>query len=330
MKLYNVAVVGATGIVGRAMVKVLEERNFPVNKLVLLASNRSLGKEIDFHGKPIPVQTLSPDKFRQVEFALFSAGATISKEYGPIAAQTGAVVVDNSSAFRMEPDVPLVVPEVNRKQIFKHKGIIANPNCSTIQLVLILKPLHDRFVIKRVVVSTYQSVTGAGQAAVEQLRSELSNTPIEKKKLPHPIAFNCIPHIDLFLEDGYTKEEFKMMNETKKIMGENIKLTATTVRVPVLGGHSESVNIEFEKQFDLQEIFSILHHAPGVVVQDNPKENIYPMPILSQDRDEVFVGRIRRDETVPHGINLWIVSDNIRKGAATNAVQIAEALALGK
>ncbi|MBM4168492.1 MAG: aspartate-semialdehyde dehydrogenase [Ignavibacteria bacterium] len=330
MKLFNVAVVGATGLVGRTMVKVLEERRFPVNRLTLLASERSLGREMNYAGRSIPVQKLGPESFRQIEIGLFSAGATISLEYAPLAVQAGAVVIDNSSAFRTDPDVPLIVPEVNRRQIFKHKGIIANPNCSTIQLVVVLKPLHDRFHIKRVVVSTYQSVTGAGQAAVDQLEAELANIVPQRKKFPHRIAFNCLPHIDIFFDDGYTKEEFKMMNETRKIMETNIKLTATTVRVPVIGGHSESVNVEFEKKCSVQEVVEILHRAPGVVVQDDPEKNLYPMPITSHERDEVFVGRIRKDDTVPSGINLWVVADNIRKGAATNAVQIAEALVLGR
>lgn len=328
MKLFNVAIVGATGMVGRTMVKVLEERKFPVNRLTLLASEHSLGKEISFNGKQVPVQKLGPEKFRQVEFALFSAGAIISQEFAPVAVDAGAVVIDNSSAFRMDPRVPLIVPEVNRKQLFKHKGIIANPNCSTIQLVLVLKPLHEKFRIKRVVVSTYQSVTGAGQHAVDQLYAELAKEIPSKKKFPHPIAFNCIPHIDIFFEDGYTKEEFKMVNETKKIMGEYIKLTATAVRVPVIGGHSESVNVEFEKPCTVQDVVAVLRNAPGLVIQDDPKNNVYPMPVLSHNRDEVFVGRIRKDDTVPSGINLWIVADNIRKGAATNAVQIAESLIL--
>ncbi|HXG37149.1 MAG TPA: aspartate-semialdehyde dehydrogenase [Bacteroidota bacterium] len=330
MKLHDIAIVGATGLVGRAMVKVLEERNFPVNRLVLLASERSVGKEVPFNGKPHPVYKLEPERFKHIEFALFTAGAPISKEYAPAAVKAGAVVIDNSSAFRMEPDVPLVVPEVNRKQIFKHKGIIANPNCSTIQLVLVLKPLHDRFGIKRVVVSTYQSVTGAGKIAVDQLHDELAHRQPTARKFPHPIAYNCLPHIDIFFDDGYTKEEFKVMNETKKIMGVSFKITATCVRVPVLGGHSESVNIEFEKKSSVEEVREILSKAPGVVVQDDPKQNLYPMPLTAHDKDEVFVGRIRKDETVSSGVNLWIVADNIRKGAATNAVQIAEALVLGK
>ncbi len=330
MKLYDVAVVGATGLVGRAMVKVLEERNFPVNRLVLLASERSKGKEVPFNGKPITVHALEPARFKHIEFVLFSAGSSISKEFAPAAVKHGAVVIDNSSAFRMDEGIPLVVPEVNRRQIFKHKGIIANPNCSTIQLVVVLKPLHDLYRIKRVVVSTYQSVTGAGKAAVDQLQDELAHREPSSRKFPHPIAFNCLPHIDIFFDDGYSKEEFKIMNETKKIMGEQIKVTATAVRVPTLGGHCESVNVEFEKKCTVENVRAVLEKAPGVVVLDFPQDNVYPMPILAQEKDDVFVGRIRKDETLQSGINLWIVADNIRKGAATNAVQIAEALVSGK
>lgn len=329
MKTHNVAVVGATGLVGRAMVKVLEERKFPVRDLVLLASERSVGKVIPFNGTSVAVQKLEEHRFQNVEFALFSAGASVSLEYAPKAVACGTIVIDNSSAFRMNDDVPLVVPEVNPKEIFKNKGIIANPNCSTIQLVVVLKPLHDAFTIKRVVVSTYQSVTGAGQKGLDQLTNELANRELREKKFPHPIAYNALPHIDVFFDDGYTKEEWKMMKETSKIMGESIRLTATTVRVPVMGGHSESVNIEFEKPCSADSVRAILNKAPGVVIQDDPKKNVYPMPILAKDRDEVFVGRIRKDETVPSGINLWVVADNIRKGAATNAVQIAEVLSKG-
>jgi aspartate-semialdehyde dehydrogenase len=327
MKTHNVAVVGATGLVGRTMVRVLEERKFPVNQLVLLASEHSAGKNIPFNGKSVIVHTLEENRFQDVEFALFSAGASVSLEYAPKAVNHGTVVIDNSSAFRMNDKVPLVVPEVNPKDIFKNAGIIANPNCSTIQLVVVLKPLHDAFRIKRVVVSTYQSVTGAGKKGLDQLTSEIANTEPRERKFPHPIAYNALPHIDVFLEDGYSKEEWKMMKETSKIMGEPIKLTATTVRIPVVGGHSESVNIEFEKNCTVEEVRNILGKSAGVVVQDDPKNNIYPMPILAKDRDEVFVGRIRKDDTVPSGINLWIVADNVRKGAATNAVQIAEVLA---
>lgn len=329
MKTYDVAVVGATGMVGRKMVQVLEERKFPVGRLVPLASERSVGKEVRFHGQMSKVQKLEPAAFEGVHIALFSAGAGVSKEFAPHAVKAGAVVIDNSSAFRMDDEVPLIVPEVNRHQIFHHRGIIANPNCSTIQMVVVLKPLHDRFGIKRVVVSTYQSVTGAGQRAVAQLEDEVAGRPLREKKFPHPIAYNCLPHIDIFFEDGYTKEEVKMKLETKKIMEADFGVTATTVRVPVMGGHSESVNIEFGSPCDLEEIRAILRKAPGVVLQDEPVNNVYPMPLLAYDRDEVFVGRIRMDETIPSGINLWIVSDNIRKGAATNAVQIAEALISG-
>ena len=327
MKTHNVAVVGATGLVGRTMVKVLEERKFPVNHLVLLASERSAGKTISFNGKSVTVQRLEEKRFQDVEIALFSAGASVSLEFAPKAVNHGTVVIDNSSAFRMKDDVPLVVPEVNPKEIWKNKGIIANPNCSTIQLVVVLKPLHDAFNIRRVVVSTYQSVTGAGKKGLDQLTNEIANNELRERKFPHPIAYNALPHIDIFLEDGYSKEEWKMMKETSKIMGEPIKLTATTVRIPVIGGHSESVNIEFEKSCTVEGVKDILGKAPGVILQDDPKNNVYPMPILAKDRDEVFVGRIRKDETVPSGINLWVVADNVRKGAATNAVQIAEFLA---
>ena len=329
MKLFDVAVVGATGMVGRMMMKVLEERKFPVSRLLPLASERSVGKHVIFQEKTIDVLKLEPEQFRGIHFALFSAGAGVSKEFAPHAVKAGAIVIDNSSAFRMDEGVPLVVPEVNRHQTFHHKGIIANPNCSTIQMVVVLKPLHNRFKIKRVVVSTYQSVTGAGQRAVAQLEDELANRPVREMKFPHPIAFNCLPHIDVFFDDGYTKEEMKMKLETRKIMEADINVTATTVRVPVMGGHSESVNIEFENECSVHDVREILRAAPGVVLQDDPAQNLYPMPVTAFDKDEVFVGRIRKDDTIPHGINLWIVSDNIRKGAATNAVQIAEVLIAG-
>lgn len=325
MKLYDVAIVGATGLVGRKVIEVLEKRNFPVGKLRLLATDKSLGVQLDFKGKTHPVEKLTPDSFKGYEFAFFCAGGTVSKEYAHTAVASGALVIDNSSVFRMEENVPLVVPEVNPKQVLKHKGIIANPNCSTIQMVVALKPLHDRWKIKRIVVSTYQSVTGAGQQGVNQLEDEINNLPVRYQKFPHPIAYNCLPHIDIFYDHGYTREECKMVNETKKIMEDpTIKVCATCVRVPTIGGHSESVNVEFEKQFDVNEVKEVLKSAPGVVLQDNPQQNIYPMPIWARDRDEVFVGRIRRDETIKNGLNMWIVSDNLRKGAATNAVQIAE------
>lgn len=325
MRVYNVAVVGATGLVGRKMIQVLEERKFPVGNLKFLASERSAGKEIEFNGTIHRVETLRERSFTGVEIALFSAGATVSREFAPHAVKAGTLVIDNSSAFRMDPNVPLVVPEVNRRMIFHHKGIIANPNCSTIQMVVVLKPLHDRWRIKRVVVATYQSVTGAGQRGLDQLERELKKERVMEMKFPHPIAMNVLPQVDIFLPDGYTKEEHKMMHETKKIMeDDSIKVHATCVRVPVYGGHSEAVNIEFERPFELEEVRDTLRHAPGLIVQDDPEHASYPMPLHAWERDEVFVGRIRRDETVEYGLALWIVSDNLRKGAATNAVQIAE------
>ena len=327
MKQYDVIVAGATGMVGRKMIQVLEERKFPVARLLPLASERSVGVEVQFKGEKIKVEKLSNESLalHKAPIALFSAGASVSKEFSPAAASYGALVIDNSSAFRMDPEVPLVVPEVNREKIFANKGIIANPNCSTIQMVVALKPLHDRYTIRRVVVSTYQSVTGAGKKGHDQLMKELNQDENVYKKFPHQISFNCLPHIDEFFDDGYTKEEIKMIKETQKIMGDDsIKVTATCVRVPVIGGHSESVNVEFEKPFVLGDVREILSRAPGVVVQDNPKEKIYPMPIWAHEKDDVFVGRLRRDETVKNGLNMWIVSDNLRKGAATNAVQIAQ------
>ena len=325
MKKINVAVVGATGLVGRKMIQVLEERKFPVEKLRLLASAKSAGTTIVFNGQPVDVDELTKESFKGIDIALFSAGGAISKEFAPYAVKAGALVIDNSSAWRMEPDVPLVVPEVNPRDIFKHKGIIANPNCSTIQMVVALKPLHDRWKIKRIVVSTYQGITGAGKKAVDQLEGELAKRTNVEKKFPHPIAYNVLPQIDVFVDGGYTKEEIKMVNETKKIMGDNsIEVTATCVRVPVTGGHSEAVNVEFEKPFSLLEVLDALGKAPGVAIQDDVAKSIYPMPIWSHEKDDVFVGRIRRDETIANGLNFWIVSDNLRKGAATNAVQIAE------
>jgi aspartate-semialdehyde dehydrogenase len=331
MESYNVAVVGATGLVGRKMTEVLEERDFPVKELLPLASERSVGKEVYFKGERVRVQKLIPESFKGIEIALFSAGANVSREFAPIAAKEGTVVIDNSSAWRMDPEIPLVVPEVNRNDIFKHHGIIANPNCSTIQMVVVLKPLHDRYKIKRVVVSTYQSVTGAGQRGVDQLDEELGKKEGNTQKFPHRIAFNCLPHIDVFREDGYTKEEFKMIFETKKIMGdESIRISPTCVRVPVFGGHSEAVNIEFEKPYELRDVVELLQKSPGIIVEDDPSRNVYPMPLSAYDKDEVFVGRIRRDDSATNAINMWIVSDNVRKGAATNAVQIAEGLIRGR
>jgi aspartate-semialdehyde dehydrogenase len=324
---YNIAIVGATGLVGRKMLQILEERNFPVKNLKLLASERSEGIELSFNGERLKVEKLTEEKFKGVDIALFSAGTDVSVKFVPEAVKRGCVVIDNSSAFRLEKDVPLVVPEVNAEKISQHKGIIANPNCSTIQLVVVLKPLHDKFKIKRVVVSTYQSVTGAGKKALDQLMFEIQGLKPQTPKFPHQIAYNCIPQIDNFFEDGYTKEEHKIMKETKKILDdENIKITATCVRVPTIGGHAESVNIEFENKFSLEDIIQTLNQAPGVIVIDKPYESIYPMPIFSNEKDDVFVGRIRLDQSIENGLNLWIVADNLRKGAATNAVQIAETL----
>jgi len=330
---YRVAVVGATGAVGQQMVACLEERRFPVSQLVPLASERSLGKKVTFLGKEISVEVLNKDSFDGVEIALFSAGGSISKEYCPIAAAAGAVAVDNSSAWRMDPEVPLVVPEVNPQDIglYTNKGIIANPNCSTIQMVVALQPLHEAARIKRVVVSTYQAVSGTGQKAVDELANQVraifSCETVEKKVYPHRIAFNCLPHIDVFLENGYTKEEMKMVLETKKIMGDDsIEVTATTVRVPVFYGHSEAVNIETEKKLTPDEARKILKKAPGVKVVDDPAKFQYPMPLDAAGQDLTLVGRIREDFTIKNGLNLWVVADNIRKGAATNAVQIAEIL----
>ena len=326
MKRLNVAVVGATGLVGRKMLEVLEERKFPVADLRLLASARSAGRIMKFNGREHTVRELGPGSFVGVQVALFSAGAAVSKEYAPIAVRAGALVIDNSSGFRMDEDVPLVVPEVNPLDIAKHNGIIANPNCSTIQMVVALKPLHDRWKIRRLVISTYQSVTGAGKRAVSQLVSELANEPNPERKFPHPIAMNVLPQIDVFLEGGYSREELKMKHETRKILGdESIRITATCVRVPVVGGHSEAVNVEFERPYDLDQLRKVLSETPGICVQDDVARSIYPMPIWSHEKDAVFVGRIRRDDSIPNGLNLWIVSDNLRKGAATNAVQIAEA-----
>ncbi len=329
---YTVAVVGATGAVGQKMLQVLEERNFPVDKIRLLASERSEGKVLSFKGERIKVERLKADSFEGVDIALFSAGASRSKEFAPEAVKRGAVVIDNSSAFRMEKDVPLVVPEVNPEDVKWHRGIIANPNCSTIQMVVVLKPLHDRAKIKRVVVSTYQAVSGAGAQAVKELEMQSlavlnKEPPPPPVKIPKTIAFNCVPQIDVFFDDLYTKEEHKMVNETKKILhDENIKVSATCVRVPVFVGHSESVNVEFEKSISAKEAREILSNSPGVVVLDEPKAKVYPTPADVVDKDEVLVGRIREDDTISSGLNLWIVGDNLRKGAATNAVQIAELL----
>jgi aspartate-semialdehyde dehydrogenase len=313
------------------MVEILEERNFPVSELVPLASERSEGERLAFKGKNWTVKRLTRDSFKGVDIALFSAGAARSLEFAPAAVQSGAVVIDNSSAFRMDPKVPLVVPEVNPHAIARHNGIIANPNCSTIGMVVALKPIHDAAKIKRIVVTTFQSVSGTGKKAMDELAQQtvalLNFRDVETNVYPHQIAFNCLPHIDAFLDNGYTKEEMKMVNETKKIMeDDSIRVTATTVRVPVFRCHSESVNIETDKKISANEVRAILSTASGVMVYDDPKKNIYPLAIDVAGKDEIYVGRIREDESIPNGINLWIVSDNLRKGAALNAVQIAENL----
>lgn len=321
----KVAVVGATGLVGSMMLKVLEERNFPVTELLPVASARSWGKKVTFGGKQWTVISADEAIAQKPALALFSAGGTVSGELAPKFAATGCYVVDNSSFWRMDPDKPLVVPEINAHVLTPDDHIIANPNCSTIQMVLPLTPLHRKYGIKRIVVSTYQSVTGAGQRGIEQLEAERAGG--SGTKFPHPIDMNILPHIDSFLPDGYTKEEMKMVNETRKILeDESIAVSATTVRVPVKGGHSESVNIEFRRPFDLEEARSLMAAMPGVVIQDDPANNVYPMPVNAWGKDDVFVGRIRRDPSVENGMNLWCVSDNIRKGAATNAVQIAQYL----
>ena len=322
----KVAVVGATGLVGSVMLKVLAERNFPVTELIPVASAKSAGKEINFKGKKYKVVTIDEAIAMKPDVALFSAGGGTSLEHAPRFAEVGTTVIDNSSAWRMDPTKKLVVPEVNAHVLTSKDKIIANPNCSTIQMVVVLEPLHKKYGIRRVVVSTYQSVTGTGVKAVEQLMNERKG--IEgPMAYPYTIDLNVIPHIDVFLDNGYTKEEMKMVNETKKIMGDDsIQVTATTVRIPVMGGHSESVNIEFEKDFDLAEVRKLLEQEEGIIVTDDPANNKYPMPKDAHEKDEVFVGRIRRDESQPNTLNLWIVADNLRKGAATNAVQIAEYL----
>jgi aspartate-semialdehyde dehydrogenase len=322
----KVAVVGATGLVGSEMLKVLTERNFPVTELIPVASEKSIGKEILFRGQGYPVVSVEDAIQKRPDLALFSAGGATSLRYAPLFAAAGTTVIDNSSAWRMDPTKKLVVPEINASDLTKDDKIIANPNCSTIQMVMVLAPLHARYRIQRVVVSTYQSVTGTGVKAVNQLMNERKGVEGEMA-YRYPIDLNLIPQVDVFLDNGYTKEEMKMVNETRKILGDpSMRVTATTVRVPVIGGHSESVNVEFENEFELTEVRKILSNAAGVVVKDDPANAQYPMPIDSHQRDEVLVGRIRRDESNPHTLNLWVVADNLRKGAATNAVQIAESL----
>lgn len=333
---YNVAVVGVTGMVGQMFINVLRERNFPVKNWKLLASARSADKKINIEGKDYAIEEAAPQAFEGIDFAFFSAGGDVSKELAPEAAKKGALVVDNSSAFRMDEDVPLVVPEVNPQAASNHKGLIANPNCSTIQMVVALQPLHREAGLKRVVVSTYQSVSGSGKEAVDELaeqsRAVLNNEEPTKKNIPykgakknHQIAFNMVPHLDEFEEDDYTKEEMKMIRETRKIMGiPELPLTATTVRVPVFNGHSEALTVELNSPLSPQEAREAFSKEKGIVVMDDPSELLYPMPVLTEGRDEVYVGRIRYDRSVPYGLNLWVVADNIRKGAATNSVQIAE------
>ncbi len=325
----KVAVIGATGLVGTVMLKVLEERNFPVTELMPVASQRSVGKEILFKGKANKVIGLQEAVDARPDVAIFSAGGSVSLAWAPKFADVGTTVIDNSSAWRMDPGKKLIVPEVNVGALKESDKIIANPNCSTIQMVAALKPLHDRFTIKRLVISTYQSITGTGVKAVEQFHQERDGQALSKEEMAyhHPINENCIPHCDVFLENGYTKEEMKLVHETKKIFNDNsLRITATAVRVPVDGGHSESVNIEFRKPFQVDEIWKALSGAPGITVLDDVANNQYPMPLLAKNKDDVFVGRIRRDESIENGLNLWIVADNLRKGAATNAVQIAEYL----
>lgn len=322
MKKVNVAVVGATGLVGSTMLKVLEERNFPIDNLYVFSSKKSAGTKIKFAGKEYTVEELTEESFkgRDIKIALFSAGGSVSEKFAPIAAKEGVTVIDNSSAFRMHDDVPLVVPEINPEDIKENKGIIANPNCSTIQSVLPLKPILDEYGIKRVIYSTYQSVSGSGVKGIADLEQGT------KTAYKYEIQNNCIPQIDVFLDNGYTKEEMKMINETKKILHDDMKVTATTVRVPVKNSHSISINVETDKPFEIEDVKKIISDYKGLVLEDNPSEEVYPMPLHSKDHDEVYVGRIRRDFTVDNGINLWSCADNIRKGAATNAVQIAEKL----
>lgn len=327
MTLYDVAVVGATGLVGRKILQVLEERDFPVDRIIPIASAKSLGREILFKNHPYKVVEASEAAFAHARIVFFCAGGAVSKEWVPVAGRLCDVVIDNSSEFRMDPRVPLVVPEVNPRAIFTmHSNIIANPNCSTIQMVLPLKPLHDAYHIRRIVVSTYQAVSGAGQRGMQQLAHELSRQPVEHPAFPHPIASNALPHIAMFYSDGYSKEEYKMIDETRKIFGAAaLRVAPTCVRVPVANCHSESVNVEFEKPFDLRSARELVANAPGVRLYDDPENDIYPLASIVDGQDDVFVGRLRRDESVPNGLAMWIVGDNLRKGAATNAVQIAEA-----
>ena len=326
MKKYKLAIVGATGLVGRKVLQVLEEFNLPISEYKLFASSKSAGQKINFMNSNHIVNELNENSFNEgFDFAIFSAGGDTSKKYSPIAVSTGCIVVDNSSAFRMDPNVPLIVPEVNSEEIKNNNGIIANPNCSTIQAVVPLKILDDNYSIKRIVYNTYQAVSGAGKLGVDDLNN--GRNGISPQKFPYPIFNNCLPHIDTFLDNGYTKEEMKMIDETKKILGKpNLKITATTVRVPVINSHSESINVEFEKDFNINELTTLLKNTNGIIVKDDIKNNIYPIATDATEHNEIFVGRIRRDNSVESGINFWCVADNIRKGAATNAVQIVEKL----
>jgi aspartate-semialdehyde dehydrogenase len=328
---YNVAIAGATGAVGETFLEILAERNFPINKLKLLASKRSVGKKLKFKGKEYTVEELTHDSFNDIDIALFSAGGGRSKEFAPSAVKAGAVVVDNSSAFRMDTDVPLVVPEVNPDDAFKHNGIIANPNCTTIIMVVALKPLHDYSPIKTVTVSSYQSASGAGAQAMQELKDQVkawaNNEEIKVQQFQHQLLFNVIPHVDVFMENGYTREEMKMYNETRKIMGDdNIKVSATCVRVPVLSAHSEAVTIQTEQPISVEKAKELIDSAPGVQVMDEPENNIYPMPLFTGGKDDCYVGRIRKDIAIENGLSFWVSGDQLRKGAALNAVQIAELL----
>lgn len=330
MKKYNVAVVGALGAVGHEMIKTLEQRNFPISKLKPLDISANKNKEVIFNGKKVLVEVAEKGAFNDVDIALFSAGGDASKALAPIAVEENAIVIDNSSAWRMDSAVPLVVPEVNPEDLRWNKGLIANPNCSTIQMVVALKPIHDLYSIKRIVVSTYQAISGTGQKAIDELNQQVKAFVNEKdiisRVYPYPIAFNALPHIDIFMDNGYTKEEMKMVNETKKILCENIKVSATAVRIPVFRSHSESINIETEKSMDIDSIRKLLESSPGITVQDRPETNTYPLAINAAGKDDVFIGRIRKDHTIENGLNMWVVSDNLRKGAALNAVQIAETM----
>ncbi len=321
----RIAIVGATGMVGRTIFQVLKEKQFPAEEIIAVASAKSAGKKIEVDGKEYTLRTIDEAIAAKPDIALFSAGGSVSLEHAPRFAEAGIRVIDNSSAWRMSPDHKLIVPEVNGDQLQASDMIIANPNCSTIQMVMALKPIHEAYGIKRVVVSTYQSITGTGKAAVEQLEQERKGESAEMV-YPYPIDMNCLPHCDVFEADGYTKEELKLTHETKKILDPNIEVTATAVRVPVVGGHSESINLTLEKPYELGDVRKMLHESPGVTVQDNPDVNVYPMPRFSEGKDDVFVGRIRRDFSQENGLNMWVVSDNLRKGAATNAVQIAKLL----